>query len=139
VPSGRILRLIQENAGDGDRIVRALIAEASQSSKDNISVVWVEGAKFAPRRRIEEDAERTAPLGRCAARHWIYLAAGAALGIAAGVAGTWGWLNRTAPVEPPRTLVVSSDGIPTISEALERARPGIASRSRRAAIASASA
>jgi serine/threonine protein phosphatase PrpC len=124
VSSARILRLIQENAGDGDGVVRALIDAANESSKDNISVVYVEGAKFAPRRRAEDDAERTAPLRRRAAHDWIYLVIAAAFGIAAGVAGTWGWLNRTAPVEPPTTLVVSPEGIPSISQALDRARPG---------------
>jgi serine/threonine protein phosphatase PrpC len=127
VPSARILRLIQENAGDGDRVVRALIDAANESSKDNISVVYVEGAKFAPRPAtrsgVDDDAERTAPLGKRPKTNWYYLAVAAVIA-AAGVLGAWLLLNRPAENNAPQKLLVPSEATPTIAEALRRARSG---------------
>ena len=129
VPSARILRLIQENAGDGEGVVRALIDAANESSKDNISVIYVEGAKFAPRpaprSRVDDDAERTAPLDKRPQSNWFYLAVAVAIGVAAGVLGAWLLLNRPAVNNaPPQKLLVPSEATPTIAEALRRARPG---------------
>jgi PPM family protein phosphatase len=135
LPSKDILRIIEENAGDRWAAVRALIAAATRSSKDNVSAVLVEGPEFATsfgRRAAaaapppgDEDTGRLAPaLAR--PRPWYagahaLLLCGALVGAAAVLGLQW-FLPVTKPEPPPQIIAVSAPG--TISAALEKARPG---------------
>ncbi len=70
ISSENILRVVEQNASDPRAAVRALIAAATESGKDNISAVLVEGDRFAasfgkrPRKRPKKAAaagERDGP------------------------------------------------------------------------------
>lgn len=151
VPSRQILRAVEENAGDPNRTVRRLIELANKESKDNVSVVLIEGPDFAaslqssassakiaaPKRRAKiQDPEATVTLP--SARHapdrvpssrrgkssWAYLAAGlvAGAGLATGVL----YFNAAAPAtaDPPRRITVSASTEGGIAGALAAAKDG---------------
>jgi PPM family protein phosphatase len=146
VSSEKILRIIEENAGDRWTTVRALISAANEAGKDNVSAIFVEGEDFAAsfgRRSARERSdivsrdvsvgESTEPMSRTAAlaqRPWhrrpaAYLAYGGLLGLAVGAALTflaqeYILERRVAPAS--RSFVVN--GGATIAAALDQARPG---------------
>jgi parallel beta-helix repeat protein len=133
--SKEILRIVAENAGDRWAAVRALIVAATESSKDNVSAVLVEGPDFATslgRRTAlaasplgDEDTGRLATAS-ARPRPW-YVSAPALLlygGLigAALVFGIQAFMPATKPEPPPQVIAVAAPG--TITAALEKARPG---------------
>jgi parallel beta-helix repeat protein len=128
-----ILRIVEENAGDRWAAVRALIVAATESSKDNVSAVLVEGPEFATAfgRRTTvaaPDNEDTGRLGPAAPRPRPWYASAAALLLyggligAAVVLGLQALLPVTKPEPPPQVIAVAAPE--TITAALEKARPG---------------
>lgn len=150
VPSATILSLVEGNAANPKAAVQALIDAANQAGgKDNVSVVLVEGERFAAaarKRRPEAAATAARPgvkgagvakggagsriLGVFASRP-AFLLYGAILGIcgfAAWAAFGQGlrWLDRGPRPAPANVLRVGAGdgGIATIAEALAQAGPG---------------
>jgi hypothetical protein len=122
LPSRRILRIVEENAGDCAAAVKTLVQEAVADGKDNVSVVLLEGEAFqrpAPPRP-------TAPAPEQPRRNPIaWIALGALLGLAAASAF---FLSRTpakAPA-PPKTIHVAPQGaeFASIPEAIIHTNPG---------------
>src|SRR5260370_26584443 len=55
--------IIRENAGDRAQVARRLVARAIEDGKDNVSVVYVEGPKFAkPRASARTKTKNAAPI-----------------------------------------------------------------------------
>lgn len=53
VPSADIRQIVEQFAGDPEAVVRALVAAANAAGgKDNVTAVFVEGGRFAQRRRV---------------------------------------------------------------------------------------
>lgn len=130
ISSAVILRTVREHAGDPDRVVQSLIDAANTAGgKDNITVVYAEGAGFAaagtgpdePReRRVAMDWVRAAPL--------LWLSASVVMGLIGGLAlSQWAPLNAYMAFGRPRTLSVgttSAGAYPTIAAAMIASRPG---------------
>ena len=129
--SQQIRRIVEENAGDRWATVDRLVEAANENSKDNVSVVLVEGEKFAAslgkRTRIAPSAgEDTARLsGRRSGRGWLGIAAGIILGALGVYAFQWLY-PKPEPQKPPRNIAVglSRTDFPTIASALAQASPG---------------
>jgi parallel beta-helix repeat protein len=136
VTSRQMLEIIASNAGSPDAVIRQLIAEANQNGgKDNITVVYVEGERFAmsaARRALPGPRTR----GRLVATHAIALMLGVVLG-AVALTFVPGWIATVLPGSPvtavteplrvPKTLIVqqaSAAGYATIANALAEALPG---------------
>lgn len=126
VASAEILETVRRCAGDPARVARELIRQANQAGgKDNVSVVYLEGPKFA----APSGADTTRP-GRPRTRLWIpvlaSLLAGLLLGSGLSALRFRRWLE-TQP-KPPRILVVTpaaTEGqFSTVVSALAEARPG---------------
>ena len=149
--SAEILATVEANAADPRKAVQALIDAANQAGgKDNVSVVLVEGERFAASSRKSRPAAATseAPrptlrgagsarrggfLGALASRpafllYGILLGAGGLAAWAAyGPPGrTLGWLDRGSRPAPAGVIRVGAGegGTATISEALAQAGPG---------------
>jgi PPM family protein phosphatase len=144
VPSDRILKIIEENAGDRWGAVRALIAAANEVGKDNVSAILVEGEGFAAslgRRSRRENGEvaHDVFVGESTDRMVVpgtvaegrqrgsraYFLYGLLLGVVAGavlafLVQTYVLQKRFAPAS--RVLVVGAGG--SIPVTLENARPG---------------
>lgn len=136
VTANDMLTMVGQHAGHPDAVVHALIAQANHAGgKDNITVVYAEGAAF-PRAGA---ALRAQGGDRKRGRALIYLALlviGAALGAAAMALGPdrLRALLPGAPVtavapqaRPPRSLIVQQAAaaeFATISDALASAQPG---------------
>jgi PPM family protein phosphatase len=142
VSSEKILRIIEENAGDRWATVRMLISAANEVGKDNVSAIFVEGEAFAAsfgRRSVREESdialydasagERTDRMTTAEAgvqRSWYrrgtaYLIYGVLLGAALTFfVQTCVVKEKFAPVS--QSFVVSPGT--TITSVLEKARPG---------------
>jgi serine/threonine protein phosphatase PrpC len=134
VPSAAIAALVAEHAGDPDGVVRALIGAANDAGgKDNVTVVYVEGDRFAARHHVGATASTAASQPK--ARHsWRRLAAYAivfALAVVAAVA----MLAQIGLIEwRPRAPVLGSGNVfsaeqvvrpgESISDAIARAGTG---------------
>lgn len=141
VPSQAILAVAEAHAGDPEAAVRELIAKANAAGgKDNVSVVLVEGERFAngvgrgrpaaepaARRPLRGAAHaRTGGVRRVLRALWsrpAFLLYGLALG-----AYAWAVLVAQGPSRGGAAGVlrvgVGDGGFATIGEALQRARPG---------------
>ncbi len=122
--SAEILRTVLAHAGDPGAAVRALIAAANRAGgKDNVTVLIVEGERFAAAREAPVGIEHAAG-NMFASRPAIFLYGllCAALIVAALV--YFGVLRRQPAVPPVQTLKVGTGGFTTIGEALAKARPG---------------
>jgi PPM family protein phosphatase len=140
ISSAVILRTVREQAGAPERVVRSLIAAANKAGgKDNITVVYAEGADFAAAitapappapRRANHSVRRT---------RLTWLTAGLVAGLLAGVAlAEWLPLETYLTWRRPRTLSVgpvapnspgesgraAAGGYPTIAAAIAASRPG---------------
>ncbi|MGI8959647.1 MAG: protein phosphatase 2C domain-containing protein [Bryobacteraceae bacterium] len=142
ISSEKILRIVEENAGDRWATVRALIAAANEVGKDNVSAIFVEGEAFATsfgRQSVREASdvvpanastgESTEPMaarqGVARAPRYGRRAAYLIFGVLLGAALTffvqrYVLEKRFAPAS--RSLVVSAGG--TIAAALDKAQPG---------------
>ncbi|MFL6350284.1 MAG: protein phosphatase 2C domain-containing protein [Bryobacteraceae bacterium] len=142
VSSEKILKIIEENAGDRWATVQALISAANEVGKDNVSVIFVEGDDFAAsfgRRSVREardmllsqastgeSTDRMIAPDAAGQRRWYsnrsaYLVYGVLLGAALTFfIRSYVLEKRLAPAS--RSFVVSAGA--TIAAALEKARPG---------------
>jgi PPM family protein phosphatase len=147
VPSGIISRIVQRHAGNPGAAVEALVAAANDAGgKDNVTVVYAEGAAFAT------SIKGAGPRGAAAATAlaapgadlhgkpagWVSRATRAVVrsratwfivGTLAGVLGAVGLFYYVAQtqVQAPRTHVVATDGTAAfgrIGDALAAARAG---------------
>lgn len=144
VPSPMLVQLIETHAGRPAAAVDALIAAANDAGgKDNVTVVVVEGERFAAaaRARAGDGAREVQnggrPVRRARLNPWTMLALGLILGAAMGVAGWrygpswWPRVEVTAPPDiapaAPRTwrvgLTADADTA-TIADAVARASAG---------------
>jgi PPM family protein phosphatase len=144
VPSHEIKRIVEENVGDRSLTVRRLIEAANENSKDNVSIVFVEGERFAESMGLGGSRKRRAriqdpdmPTGQWASRveeprPW-YRKSGAliAIGLLLGSALSVLLLQvahlvwPSAPVQTgPREIVIGPDSPHSIAAALESAKPG---------------
>ena len=127
VPAEKIRQVIEEHARDPDAAVLALIKAANEAGgKDNVSAILVETPEYGAIAERSPAATRRHSLPR-----WAWFLAGA-LTAAVLFAVLRPYLEQTASgmavrfgtVRRPQTLIVGPHGIRTISEAIERARPG---------------
>jgi len=116
-----IRRVVETRAGDPEAAVRELIAAANGAGgKDNVTVIVVEGSRFA------------APAPVAVWAGWNLLASRPAvflLGLLAAAAGMWFaralWVPKPPPVRTPRIFMVGPGAaFSSISGALAQARPG---------------
>ncbi len=139
VPSAVILRTVRGQAGAPDRVAQALIDAANTAGgKDNITVVYVEGAEFAAATASIATSEHRSARDSVRRTRLTWLAAGLLVGLLGGLALSE-WLPydtyltsrrpRTlsvgpAPPKPPGEGGPAAGGYPTISAAIAAARPG---------------
>ncbi len=139
VPSAVILRTVRGQAGAPDRVAQALIDAANTAGgKDNITVVYVEGAEFAAATASIATSEHRSARDSVRRTRLTWLAAGLLVGLLGGLALSE-WLPydtyltsrrpRTlsvgpAPPKPPGEGGPAAGGYATISAAIAAARPG---------------
>lgn len=137
VTSQQMLEISHRHAGDPERVVQALIAQANrEGGKDNVTIVYAEGEAFGRVSRAAALAPTSGSTTRRAATHTAAFLFGVALG---AVAMTFvpGWVAAVLPAAPmtavtdvthsPRSLIVqqaSAAEYATISDALASALPG---------------
>ncbi|MBC7926525.1 MAG: protein phosphatase 2C domain-containing protein [Bryobacteraceae bacterium] len=134
ITSKQILSIVEGNAGNPDSAVRGLIEAANQAGgKDNVTVVLVEGPRFAAGVRRRHSSPRTtvpllepAPVNLLASR-WAFLLYGFLLPLILvavakphWIAGSDGETFGIGAVRTPRIWRVAND----ISSAIEAASPG---------------
>ena len=92
ITSTQILGIAEQGAGDPVAIVQALIDAANNAGgKDNITVVYVEGDRFAASVRRRSSATRRVPVprrsfaGGLLANRWLFLVVGLLLGSALAI------------------------------------------------------
>src|SRR3954447_20414834 len=127
VPAEKIRAVIEQHAGDPESGVLALIKAANEAGgKDNVSVILVETPEYGAIAERSPAATRPRSMPR-----WSWFLAGALT--AAVLFGLLRpYLERTdssmvvrfGTVRRPENLIVGLHGLRTISEAIERARPG---------------
>ncbi len=139
ISSAVILRTVREQAGAPDRVVQSLVDAANKAGgKDNITVVYAEGADFAaastapdatPEQRGAIDSVRATRLTWLA----ITLLGGLLVGLLGGLA-----LSEWLPFDTYRDVATSADALgracrrpgrpagqyPTIAAAITASRPG---------------
>jgi PPM family protein phosphatase len=117
--SGEIRAGIERYAPDLDAAARALIDAANEAGgKDNITVVMVAGPAFGGT-KIHPVQEEKIRSGRRRSRKWLFLTAGLAVGLAAGLLTPYAWNGFSTT--GPRTLTV---GTGSISATLNEAHSG---------------
>jgi serine/threonine protein phosphatase PrpC len=131
VPLRDIKRIADAARGEPERVASALVAAANDAGgKDNVTVVYVEGAGVSGRAADSAEVE-TVRLPRARRRTLAALTAGAIIGILAsvlaGVAWQQGWVRpaRLPGLLAPlisQTIVVRNDE--SIAAAIARAQPG---------------
>jgi len=129
VPSAVILRTVRAQAGAPRRVVRSLVDAANKAGgKDNITVVYAEGADFPAASRVPDPTPAqngTIDSGRRTRLTW--LTAGLLIGLLGGLA-----LSKQLPFDTylssrrPRTLTVgpAAAQYPTIAAAMRASRAG---------------
>jgi serine/threonine protein phosphatase PrpC len=120
VNAAGILRAVLANAGHPASAVQDLIDAAnSAGGKDNVTILIVEGERFAASRE-------TAPVGSpFLARPAIFVYGIACAAVVFFGLRYAGWLDRfPEPAPPPQTLKVGAGGFSSIGEALAKARAG---------------
>ena len=132
IPSAAIERAIRTHAGDPDRIVLALIDAANRAGgKDNITVVYAEGADFADVNQASFQTPATEPLAEFDSRgpgRTAWLSAGVFIGLLSGLALTaWLPFDISSMSRRARTLVVGPNAAShyqTIGAAVNAAAAG---------------
>lgn len=132
VPLDAIRHTIESHKGHPDDVVAALVQAANDAGgKDNVTVVYVEGADFASGPSLSGGPARAAhtlhPAPR--GRGWLFMTLALLMAIAIGGWFAWraGWIdnNRVPSVFTPGTagaIVVKPDE--SIAAAIDRAQPG---------------
>jgi serine/threonine protein phosphatase PrpC len=130
IPSALIERAVRQHAGDPDRIVNGLIDAANKAGgKDNITVVYVEGADFAHASATPVLPPATEPAGApdtVTASRTTWLTIGILVGLMGGIGlSVWLPFDRFL-TSRARTLVVgrTAADYPTIGAAVTAARAG---------------
>lgn len=131
VPAEEIRRLVEKYAGDPESGTRALITAANEAGgKDNVSVVLVETPQYAG---LVEHSQVVTGRHTVPGRRPFVIGLLTGLLVTAGLfaalrpyveQATSGRVLRFGTVRPPRILAVGPHAFKTISEALERAKPG---------------
>jgi hypothetical protein len=127
VPAEKIRSVIEQHAGDPESAVLALIEAANQAGgKDNVSAILVETPEYGAISERSPAATRPRSLPR-----WSWFLAGVlTTAVLFGVLRPYlqqtasGTVVRLGTVRRPENLIVGPHGLRTISEAIERARPG---------------
>lgn len=131
IPSKTIIRLVEANAADPRTAIDELIAAATSTGKDNVSVVLIAGESYSfsvgrsvartARRTDEEDTGRqTEPSEPWYSGRYAWLIAGLLGG--AILAFAFIWFGRARP-EPPRGPITVNPP-ESIQSALERSKRG---------------
>ncbi len=135
ITSTQMLAIVEQAAGDPLAVTQALIDAANNAGgKDNITVVFVEGDRFAAEVRRRSSATRKVPAprpsvgGTVLTSRWLFLLLGVVAGCALAVFALkphWvitpeGEKLGFGPVREPRTWHVNSD----ITDAIHNARSG---------------
>ncbi|BCS32195.1 hypothetical protein TBR22_A14050 [Luteitalea sp. TBR-22] len=137
VPSSTIERLVREHAGDPAAVAGALVAAANEAGgRDNVTVVYAEGPRFAAALRgalvaaptrgsSEVGRARPGPVRRLLASRTTWFALGALIGVLGALLLAW----RAATLTPigGRTIVAApqaSASVGTLAQAVQAARPG---------------
>lgn len=134
VTSKQILSIVEANAGDAETSAAALIAAANDSGgKDNITVVLVEGPRFAPGVRRRNSSPRTTvplvlPRSNPLLSRWAFLVYGVLTTVLAAAVLKPHWIADPVgqtifglgAVRAPRTWRVAND----INSAINAALPG---------------
>lgn len=134
ISSTQMLAIVEQAAGDPQTVTQALIDAANNAGgKDNVTVVFVEGDRFAAGVRRRSSATRKVPEPRrggagLLSNRWLFLLLGLIAGCAVAVFALkphWrvtpeGETLGFGPIREPRTWRISAD----ITAALQSARPG---------------
>lgn len=135
VSASAIERLIRQHAGDPQRVAEALVLSANEAGgKDNISVIYVEGADFpraalvpAPTSESSHPPAVSAQPVHLLMTRGAWLVAGLVAGLALGLVLAWMLtLDDPASVGVPRTLRVdqaAGSEFGTIAAAMAAAAP----------------
>lgn len=126
VPAEKIRAVIEQHAGNPDSGVLALIKAANEAGgKDNVSAILVETPEYGA------ILERAPAAIRASMHPWPWFVAGVLTAAALlGILRPYleqtasGMVVRLGTVRPAANLIVGPHGLRTISEAIERARPG---------------
>ncbi|HUQ93790.1 MAG TPA: protein phosphatase 2C domain-containing protein [Bryobacteraceae bacterium] len=110
--------IVEEAAGDPKRVTGRLIEAAAETSKDNISAVYLEGERFARPGTIGEETQKW----RRPKKTWPVVA-GVGLAGALFISGLW-MGQQLVSKDAPRQLHVAPNSIATITQAVEQARAG---------------
>lgn len=126
VTAAEILQTVLANAGHPGGAVHELIDAANRAGgKDNVTVLVVEGERFAAA-RAAPPAIAPPPPSRFAARAAIFVYGLVCAALIAAVLRHYGVLDRPPAVPPQQTLLVGSGAgsFTSIAAALAQARPG---------------
>jgi serine/threonine protein phosphatase PrpC len=129
IASGVIQRAVRQHAGNPDRIVKRLIDAANKAGgKDNITIVYAEGADFAHATAtpaLTSSSEAAGPLDSIAASRAMWLIVGILVGLLSGlVLSSWLPFDTFLTSRRARTLVVgraANGQYPTIGAAITAA------------------
>jgi serine/threonine protein phosphatase PrpC len=110
VPARRILQAVEENANDCEAAIKTLVRAAVADGKDNVSIVLLEGDKFAESIQASEAATPVvaAPVIEEASRPFAGRSAFFLYGLAIGLI-SWGgsaWLQPAKPAAAPKGRVI---------------------------------
>jgi serine/threonine protein phosphatase PrpC len=123
VTSAEILRTVLANAGHPGGAVHELIEAANRAGgKDNVSVLIVEGDRFADARAPSPGA--APPRSVFAGRTAMFAYGLVFASLVFGVLRYLGLADRQPAVPPAQTLRVGTGGFAKIGDALAKARPG---------------
>ncbi len=119
VASSEIAQVVAERAGDPWRVARELVQRANEAGgKDNVSVVYIEGAGVMPKVPRAEPEKQ-------ASRRWLPVLIGLLVGIAVGAAAIPAIHRFWAADDPPAARILVAGGeFATIGAALAEARAG---------------
>src|SRR5271165_3004443 len=103
IPSDQILEIVQTRAGERWDAVRALVDAANDNSKDNVSVVLIEGDRFGGKNRKQS----TSSLPNF--YRWAYLVVGLLLGVFGAIAANR-WFAAPTAGRAPMSIIVPQSG-----------------------------